>query len=182
MILATLLAASLCAMATSRAVQATPPGDRITLPDDLTPDQLAIPDNPEAFQAIKQTLQGDEDVRTADPVLQDVLRMLGRKTHRRDLPEALADSDDTSWRSAANDPVKTNTTPDQQSNDRWRAAELLLKTSRILNRIAPANENRRQLVNRMRKEAVRILTQADPQTSNLPKDQAISFPLSSPDE
>jgi hypothetical protein len=45
----------------------------------------------------------------------------------------------------------------QDVRQRLRAAELLLKTSRIIEKIKPLSENQRQLVIQMRQQAVQIM-------------------------
>ncbi len=179
-------------------VAATPPENPITLPATMPPDKTADLEAPQALRAIKRVMQGETGLQTDDPVLQPVLQLLGQKSRERSSLELLPDRDELLGRDQpqANVPPNESTRPTGiaptgiarsggSTDQHWRAAEWLLKTSRLIDKLDPEDKNRQQLVNRMRQEAVRILTQTDRSAADPvaePASPPHSDPLPSPDE
>lgn len=161
------------AMLTKVPLGAAPPLNQITLPEGPLPPHETIPENPQALEAIKRTLAGDTTVETGNPMLHDVLRICGETSERRtaEWPQRIAKRTD-SWDVESPFQPSVDASPSPRSNaitQRHRAAELLLRVGRLIDKIDPADENRQRLVNQMRREAVRLLVETvDSQENPLP--------------
>jgi hypothetical protein len=173
--------------------EATPPENPITLPETTSPDEASDLEAPQALRAIQRAMRGETDLRTDDPVLEPLLQLLGDKARRRSplekLPsrrELLGREQPLTSEAVRQSPRRSKIArPGGNPDPRWRAAESLLKSARLLDRLEPADENRQELVNRMRQQAVRILTDVDrpaKTTTSDPDSPPHSVSLPSPDE
>jgi hypothetical protein len=158
-------------------------GNRITLPNDDPASPQPPPDNPALRQAIDRALRGDKSVTAPEPLadgLIDAIRdrksvlegsLLDPAREKRGgdnpAPPPLAGSTaDVTGSPADGLPQPSPSRPSESGRlsepgrQHWLAAELLLKTARLIDKLDPADENRQRLVNQMRREAVRLLTGA----------------------
>ncbi len=179
-------------LAAAAPAEATPPTNPITLPERIAPQHDAESNAPQALRAIQRAMRGETGLRTDDPVLQPLLQLLGDKSRRRRSPEKLpsrrellggeqTSTGEAVWQS----PSRSEIARGGGTDPRWRAAESLLKAARLIEQLEPADENRQELVNRMRQEAVRILAQIDlsaekSAAESAPPPHSVSLP--SPDE
>lgn len=118
------------------------------LPDLKIPDRKENPQRDERIQRIiRDSLEQGSAAETGDPVLDDVLQVIKNR------PSILQGS--------SLDPAvdQDSPKPDSTVSARAHAAECLLRAARVLERIDLADENRRELVNQMRRESVRLLTE-----------------------
>ena len=173
----------LCGICGFYYAQADPPKD-LPLPDiEITRIPTPVPGSTEevrdqaALQALRAAAEGKvSQARVSDPILGDVMQAIARRHRELDLELALPDDevigsgyvDPASNDPASNDPASS----DPASNDRGRsavsrnamAAEQLLKASRLLENVAAGDGEsddpaRAELVNRMRAEAVKLLSE-----------------------
>ncbi|WP_182870259.1 hypothetical protein [Stieleria mannarensis] len=156
---ACLLVASLAATPTA-SLSAPPPTDVLLLPDVPLPADHPPKDNPAARRAISRLLQGgreDADSAPDDRVLPEEFKELLRST-----PSVL----DGSTLDPKRQPQLPSTNRSRDAADTpaarrsRRAAEMLLKSARLLDKIEPKSENRTYLIHQMRSEAVRLLQQS----------------------
>lgn len=132
--------------------------DVVDIPTDSKPSRV----DPAAKKKIERALRG-EDVSSAgaDPVLDDVLKII--REQGSVLEGTVLESD----RGAETRPAGQNLAPragvsaDQPHRARRQArvAEMLLKTSRLLERLEPAGAPRGRLITDMRAEAARLLSE-----------------------
>ncbi|MDE0863263.1 MAG: hypothetical protein OSA98_05710 [Rubripirellula sp.] len=163
----------LCGICGFYYAQADPPKD-LPLPDiEITRIPTPVPGSTEevrdqaALQALRAAAEGKvSQERVSDPILGDVIQAIARRHRELDLELALPDDEVIGSGyvdPAANDPA---------ANDRGRsavsrnamAAEQLLKASRLLENVAAGDGEsddpaRAELVNRMRAEAVKLLSE-----------------------
>lgn len=134
----------------------------LNFPDVPVPVQPSFPDDPAARQAISKVLQGESVVDSGHRLPDEIRELLhstgsvldGSSLDRDNIEPAVSPATSRGVRQA-------------------HAAEMLLKTARLLDKIEPASENRKQLVNQMRSEAVRILQQSI-DTRDQVRDKSIS--------
>ena len=112
----------------------------------------------EAAEEIRKALNDDPDVRgTGDPMLEDVLQIIEQRGSVLDGSSLDPKADESA---AENGPGTTTDANDaDQAASKTRTAERLLKAARCLEEIQPLDETRRELVNRMRRETVRLLSE-----------------------
>ncbi len=97
---------------------------------------------------IRAAIESGDFAETGDPGLDEVLQILQKQGSVLDgsILEPAADEGIPEKRP-------------QSASVKARAAECLLKAARVLEKIDPADKTRRDLVNQMRRESVRLLTQ-----------------------
>ena len=130
------------------------PLDSITLPDGLVPFEIVPKDDPDARKAFQAMVQDGADAVASDPIMDEIMQVY---SHRGSvLDGSLLDPKCDFWDETS--PPPSGPLPHRQDVlQRLRAAELLLKTSRMIDKIKPLSENQRQLVIQMRQEAVKIM-------------------------
>ena len=109
--------------------------------------------DPQTQQRILQALKGKRGPESGDGVLDDMLEIIKRNGSVLDGSELESVESELDSNRGLGKPAS-----DSRPN-RARAAESLLKTARRLERIEPLDKTRCELVNQMRREAVRLLTQ-----------------------
>ncbi|WP_372896526.1 hypothetical protein [Stieleria sp.] len=137
---------------------AEPPQRILPLPDVPLPVDSQPQDNPAAREALSRALQGDRDAAPLLPDdLQDLLRSTGSVLDGSSLDPKFAAPEMPTI-------APPRSLPGTESvRRRRRAAEMLLKSARLLDKIEPKSENQTYLVNQMHQEAVRLLQDpADP--------------------
>ncbi|QEF97450.1 hypothetical protein Mal15_14900 [Stieleria maiorica] len=140
---------------------AAPPNDVLLLPDVPLPTEHPPEDDPAARRAISRLLQGGREVAgpaTAEVKLPEELKELLRGT-----PSILDGSVlDPKRPTQPRRPHRLPHAAAEASSPRrnHRAAEMLLKSARLLDKIEPKSENRTYLIHQMRSEAVRLLQQS----------------------
>ncbi|MCS7467960.1 hypothetical protein NZK35_15000 [Stieleria sp. ICT_E10.1] len=140
---------------------AEPPQRILPLPDVPLPTASQPQDNPAAREALSRALQGDRDAAPLLPDdLQELLRTTGSVLDGSSLDPKFAAPEMPSLTPPPNSPGT------QSVRHRRRAAEMLLKSARLLDKIEPKSENQTYLVNQMHQEAVRLLQ--DPTGSHRP--------------
>ncbi|QDV46183.1 hypothetical protein Enr13x_60920 [Stieleria neptunia] len=160
------LLTSLLAFPFAGSLAAQPPKHILPLPDVPLPRDAQPQDNPAAREALSRALQGDRDAAPLLPAdLQELLRTTGSVLDGSSLDPKLAPqkSDALQPPSLSPDQASPGT---QSARRRRRAAEMLLKSARLLDKIEPKSENQTYLVNQMHQEAVRLLQ--DPAGSDHP--------------
>jgi hypothetical protein len=105
--------------------------------------------NPATQQRIRQALEGTGATPSGDGMLDDVLQFIERRGSVLDGSEL----------ESVESELGIANTPVDAPPGRAHAAESLLKAARRLEKIEPLDKTRRELVNQMRREAVRLLTQ-----------------------
>ena len=131
---------------------AEPPKRILPLPDVPLPLDSPPKDNPAARQTLSRALQGDRDAAPLLPDdLQELLRTTGSVLDGSSLDPKFAPLETPSLT-----PKQTSPGP-QSIRRRRRAAEMLLKSARLLDKIEPKSENQTYLVNQLHQEAVRLL-------------------------
>ncbi|PAY17297.1 hypothetical protein CKO51_21940 [Rhodopirellula sp. SM50] len=131
---------------------AEPPQRILPLPDVPLPVDSQPQDNPAAREALSRALQGDRDAAPLLPDdLQDLLRSTGSVLDGSSLDPKFASPE---MPTTAPPPTSPGTPSVRR---RRRAAEMLLKSARLLDKIEPKSENQTYLVNQMHQEAVRLL-------------------------
>ncbi|TWU24947.1 hypothetical protein Pla52o_12440 [Novipirellula galeiformis] len=104
---------------------------------------------------IRRALDGAPDgVNSSDPLLDDVLGLIQSRG---------SILDGSSLDPAMETPLASEQGPSDLDN-RARAAECLLRSARLLQRLGPPSASRNELVTKMRHEAGRLLTEAGPPT------------------
>ena len=168
----------LCGICGFYYAQADPPKD-LPLPDiEITRIPIPAPGSTEevrdqaALQALRAAAEGKvSQARVSDPILGDVMQAIARRHRELDLELALPD--DEVIGSGYVDPASSGSASSgSASSDRGRsavsrnamAAEQLLKASRLLENVAAGDGEsddpaRAELVNRMRAEAVKLLSE-----------------------
>jgi hypothetical protein len=118
-----------------------------------------LPPSSDTEEKIRQALDGKATDETGDGVLDDVLGVIKSRGSILDGssldPDApLSDPPASGQQSAA-----AKHPSDSTDREKSRAAELLLKTARKLEEIRPGNRSRREMVKKMRSEAVKLLSE-----------------------
>tara|TARA_R110002073_G_scaffold7747_5_gene43676 strand:- start:8987 stop:9520 length:534 start_codon:yes stop_codon:yes gene_type:complete len=122
-----------------------------TSPAEASPAPSSTPNPIES--KIRSVLEGaSDDVRSSDPLLDDVLGIIKSRGSILD-GSSLDPALDTPTSAAGND-----------RDASARAAESLLRSARLLNRIEPRDSARTELVEKMRHEAWRLLGESAPAT------------------
>lgn len=112
---------------------------------------------PRAEQKIRDALQGDSPKPTGDGMLDDVIDLVRRRGSILD--GSVLDSPEMRPKAAASGLVSQ---PPHSIESRALAAEQLLRAARLLMHAGDVDECRRDLVARMRSEAVKLLTPTNP--------------------
>ncbi|MCC9602726.1 hypothetical protein LOC67_19425 [Stieleria sp. JC731] len=156
-------------------IEKTPLGTAITMPQGVTPPSADIQDNPAIEEAIRRALDSPNDVGPINnPMLGDVINVIrGQKSVlagstleemlREDQPET-SQSDPSSSRR-------------DQSSRQMRAAESLLRSSRLLEQTGAGGDSRDQLIRQMRSEAARLLNEALKPAESSPANQPAEIPV-----
>ena len=112
------------------------------LPDLEVQQSQPIRRNPQVEKKIRDAIENGDFQETGDPVLDDLLKFMRENSVLRN----------TSLDPALDSPGAT-------TSARARAAESLLKSARLLEKIESSDKTRQDLVNQLRSEAVRLLRQ-----------------------
>lgn len=139
----------------SSVLLATPPDGLITLPDGPIPFEPLTNRNPAALKAFQNMIQGTPGTVATDPVMAGLMQVFhhrGSLLNNSSLGPKLNRQDETQT------PKLVRSQESLHNRKRIRAAELLLKTSRMIDEIEPQTENQQKLVIQMRQEAVRLMT------------------------
>ncbi|MCO8120869.1 hypothetical protein NHH03_03905 [Stieleria sp. TO1_6] len=148
----------------------------LVVPDQPLPPRGPAPDDPVLRERIERALDGDPDATSGNPLQSDVLDLIRRRGSL--LKGSILDPDSDSDqdfrggpRPVANQP--TGELSSQQQNQ-FYAAEMLLKTARLLGKLNSDDDQTQQLASQMRGQAARLLADAlsaDELTANrLPAD------------
>ena len=140
------LSTALISFAQPPAIQPTPLAD--------VPQLEPLQPQPQATDGvqnqIRDALQGDSPVGSADPVLDDVLQIIQQRGSILD-----GSSLDELERPAKSTHLKSDRSP---AFKRARAAESLLKAARHLEQIGPLDDAQGKLIQQMRQQSARLLT------------------------
>lgn len=126
----------------------TPPSPKSTMPQLELPPSAAIPAPPQGEsqaieKRIQQVLSGQSDGETGDPVLDDILSVLNERG--------------SILKGSVLDTPETQPKQNKEKGNRYRAAELLLKASRVLEGLGDLNASQIDLIKKMRNESVQLL-------------------------
>ena len=117
-------------------------------PNTHLPKTIILQSDPAIESQIKSAIRGGVIPEATDPILEGMLDVL--KERGSILDGSVLDRE--------TEPPKTNFSSDVDA--RARAAELLLRASRILGTINPIDDQRSDLIEKMRAESARLLSQA----------------------
>ncbi len=133
--------------------QTSPAGDDVPVID-VAPAPTALSNPALIERKIREALEGGKTSAASDPVLDEVLQII-----QRNGGSVLRGSqlDQHSNTVPGMDVVSSQGDADFEAEARARAAEMLLRTARFLMQIGPIDEMRLETVNRMRREAIRLL-------------------------
>lgn len=133
----------------------------------------APPNDPGVRNAIEALLRGEKNVDVPEPMLEDFGRFIrGRKSVLSgSVLEQMTETHDDH----PTDPPSSGTMPGRSKraiNDfRWRTAEHLLKSARMLEKLQPNDQNQIKLVNEMRRQAVSLMAKLlNPVGANTPRE------------
>lgn len=132
------------------------PLPQIELPNDANPPVLIPQANTVIEGKIRKVLSGDANAKTGDPILDDILGVIKQRG------SILKGS---TLGSTPGSPKPKVANGADHSSERFRAAELLLRTSRSLEKLGPLDASQRDLINKMRIESKRLLNSAVPDVS-----------------
>ncbi len=129
------------------------------LPDDFKRTRIPSNADPEVQRIIRERLEQGNFEETGNPVIDDILQLMKKVG-----PSVLKDSslDPAADQHAIKKPANA-------VSAKARAAECLLKAARNLEKIEPLDKTRRDLVNQMRRESVRLLTEWIPKSQDQQK-------------
>ncbi|MCA9137196.1 MAG: hypothetical protein KDB00_10565 [Planctomycetales bacterium] len=149
----------------------TPPRGVLLFPEDADlPLDVQPVDRPAIRESISQQLQGTSPSQ-GDGIVPPEIRELIQKSGsvmKGSLLDPELDAIPNSWSSGRIDGQS-----DEAISRRLHAAEMLLKSARLLDKIRPASENQKQLVLQMRNQAVQLMTN-DPKTNESSPEQVCS--------
>lgn len=143
----------------SSVLLATPPRGLLTLPDGPIPIESLPKEDPAGLKAFQNMINGTTDAVPTDPIMSGLMQVY---YHRGSVLENSSLDPRLQRSHATPEPIWNRSGDAQQRHKRLHAAELLLKTSRLIDKIKPLSDNRRQLAVQMRQEAARLLTQPTP--------------------
>ena len=143
-------------------------------PQDLLPPQRQLQNRDRVQQLMQEALRSDGRApASGDQVLDDVLRVLRQRGSVLD--GSTLDPEHENTPPSPDGPNESSKQPNDSLGKRFRripspsvapqrarAAELLLRTARVLENLGPVGENRRKLIQELRREAVRVLTKHNP--------------------
>lgn len=123
--------------------------------------------SPQAEQKIRDALRGDSPKPTGDGMLDDIIEIVRRRGSILDgsiLDGSVLDVPNPASEATGPAPPSPPSIESRAVETRALAAEQLLRAARLLMHAGDADESRRDLVARMRSEAVKLLTAVDPAT------------------
>ena len=127
---------------------ATPSSPRSGMPQLELPPAVAIPAPPQGEsqaieKRIQQVLSGQSDGETGDPVLDDILGVLNQRG--------------SILKGSVLDTPETQPKKNKEKGNRYRAAEFLLRASRVLEGLGDLNPSQTDLIKKMRSESAQLL-------------------------
>ena len=123
------------------------PFPQLELPATAAP-PVVIPQNSAVEKRIRKALSGESSGGTGDPVLDDILGVLNKRGSILD--GSTLDAADVTDKNTAG-----------KATERFHAAELLLRTSRCMEKIGPLDSAQRDLIKQMRGQARHLLNTTD---------------------
>lgn len=126
----------------------TPSSPRSDMPQLELPPSVAIPTPPQGEsqaieKRIQQVLSGQSDGETGDPVLDDILSVLNQRG--------------SILKGSVLDTPETQPKKNKEKGNRYRAAEFLLRASRVLEGLGDLNPSQTDLIKKMRSESAQLL-------------------------
>ncbi|MEM6468635.1 MAG: hypothetical protein AAF802_03640 [Planctomycetota bacterium] len=145
---------------------------KLKLPDEARINVNSVPEDAELLQAIQAAIQGNGN-RSEEPLFQDVYKLIesrGSLLRGSELEKFTEEASRANRQNVRRDPRGGRPQPmsSKVRKQRLRAAESLMKTARMIDKLGVGNQNRQKLVNQMLREAVSLLNEVVNAPSAMP--------------